>query len=136
MITDRAAPGDVERIMAVACVKPWKGRVVVDSTLERSEREQLGPRDWEVALCAADSEPRYRRKGLVSKCVTALVQHLQARTSGVPVVLWVSALVNVGSVEYWERRGFIQQGEPDLAAIGTWGSVAPFRIATLKRVHK
>jgi ribosomal protein S18 acetylase RimI-like enzyme len=136
MILDRSATGDTERVVAVACVKPWKGRVVVDTTLEQTKREQPGRHDWEVALCAADPDPRYRGQGLVSRCVAAMIQRLQASTSGEPVVLWISALVNVGSAEYWERRGFIQQGEPDLAATGTWDSVAPFRIATLKRVHE
>jgi hypothetical protein len=136
MIMDRSTPEDTERVVAVAFVKPWRGRMIADSTVEQTGPERPGPHDWEVALCAADPDSRYRRRGLVSKCVAELVQNLHTRICGGPVVLWISALVSVGSVEYWERRDFIQQGELGLAATGTWGSVAPFRIATLKRVHE
>jgi hypothetical protein len=129
IIMDRSTPQDIDRPVAIACVKPWKGRVVAGST-----RNHVGPHDWEVALCAADPDPRYHHQGLVSKCLAALVQHLLTRADGRSVMLWISALLGVGSVEYWQRRGFVMQGEPDIAAVGTWDSVSPFSIATLKRV--
>ncbi|KAF1827698.1 uncharacterized protein K489DRAFT_428020 [Dissoconium aciculare CBS 342.82] len=134
IILDRSAPQDVDRPVAIACVKPWKGRVVAGSTFEQAERSHVGPHDWEVALCAADPDPRHHHRGLVSKCLAALVQHLRTRAEDGSMVLWISALLGVGSVEYWQRRGFVMQGEPDVAAVGTWDSVAPFSIATLKRV--
>jgi hypothetical protein len=142
--------------VAVAGIKPWKGRAVDLWELQKAKSALQGthqtmasdqnpatagatsPNDWEVSVCASRNDPQYRRQGLVMRCLDVLLQQLRASRlqSGVsesPISLWVTALEGVGNVEYWQRRGFVMQGETQTAPAGLWGAYRPFKIGTLKK---
>lgn len=139
---------DAKDILAVACLKPWKGKTIDVWKVQKEKGMLAGikdvvaddsdavPRDWEVATCASRNDARYRKQGLISRCLAALIEHLKARRDAdrtQPLSLWVTALEGVGNVEYWQRRGFERQGEPDVASADLWGASRSFKIGTLKR---
>lgn len=139
------------RVFAVACLKPWKGKTVDLWEKQNANRgihrtkdvlaDDAHPirEDWEVACCASINDPTYRKRGLITQCLAALVEYLHKTLqsvyieNGKQISLWVTALEGVGTVEYWQRRGFEMQGGPDLAPVGLWGASRSFRIATLKK---
>lgn len=86
------------RPVAIACIKPWKGRAIdlwkVQKVTEpgmaanlaqlfqgpatdENSAELLKQRNWEVCMCASRSGSRYRGQGLVTRCVDAVLQRLQ-----------------------------------------------------------
>ncbi|KAK5077440.1 hypothetical protein LTR24_009654 [Lithohypha guttulata] len=100
--------------------------------------------NWEIAACASANGPRYRGQGLMVRCLDELVHKLVARRDAfkeaqdprgnLQVKLWSSALDGSGNTEYWIRRGFIKEGEPDVAPKGVWTSTTEFKIQTLSKV--
>lgn len=155
---DAAKPKD--QLVAVGAIKPWKGKTVdlweaqkaesvakgvndimadPESTADEHSSKLLERMDWEINACASRKDPRYRGQGLVTRCLDVLVRYLQesrrqAFKESVPEIsLWITALEGVGNVEYWQRRGFVRQGEPDDAPVGLWGAKRPFKIGTLRK---
>lgn len=141
--------GGASDIVACASLKPYKGSPVsqwrrrtmengrpdVDARPDHGLTRPGSGGSWEVATCASRDDPRYRGVGLVSRCVDVIVAELlRSRAGQQPVKLYVSALHESGRPEYWERRGFLRQGEPEHAPAGVWGSNESFRIATLTKV--
>lgn len=51
-----------------------------------------------------------------------------------PIRLWVSALGGSYNVEYWQKRGYIVQGEPETAPPGVWGNAKDIQIWTMNKV--
>lgn len=100
--------------------------------------------EWEISTCAVPNDPQYRGQGLITKCVDALTEHLRLRQEqmratgdprgGLPIHLWVTALVGSPNPAYWARRGFTNEGGPDKAAVGMWTATKEFEIQTMKRV--
>lgn len=124
-------PGRSPRPVAIACIKRWKGKIAC----ARSEATKTwGPNEWEVTTCALEPGSRHRGQGLMGQCIDALVRHLRAAVPGYDTfVLWIQTMDKLGTTEYWERRGYVQQGEPDLAPVGTWGGTRPFHVVTLRK---
>ncbi|KAK5070576.1 hypothetical protein LTR64_000248 [Lithohypha guttulata] len=124
---------------------------VNDIDLARLSQQELaqqehksGTWDWEVSACACVNYPRYRRQGLMVQSLDALLdkltrRHNELKAAGDPrgslqIKLWSSALVDSDNPQYWLRRGFVDEGEPDLAPAGLWSSVRDFEIQTLSKV--
>lgn len=107
---------------------------------------RTGTWNWEVAACASVNDTRYRGQGLMIQCLDALVAKLVAQRSAsreagqprgdVRIKLWSSALVGSGNIEYWTRRGFVKEGEADVAPKGLWTATRDFKIQTLSKVVK
>jgi len=100
--------------------------------------------NWEVAACASVNDAKYRGQGLMIRCLNALVEELIARRNTIreahnaggelQVKLWSSSLDGSGNTEYWIRRGFVEEGPPDVAPKGVWTSTREFRIQTLSKI--
>lgn len=100
--------------------------------------------DWEVATCASVNDAKYRGQGLMMQCLDKLIENLKKQQivmqaqgdpcGGLKIKLWSSALVGSDNPAYWLRRGFINEGEPDLASKGLWSSLKDFHIQTLSKV--
>lgn len=117
---------------------------VTDDTPNTPLDERTKTWDWEVAACASVNDPRYRGQGLMVQCLDELVAKLVARRDSfkeardprgdLQVKLWSSSLDGSGNTEYWIRRGFVKEGEPDVAPKGVWTSTVEFKIQTLSKV--
>lgn len=166
----RYSPGKYGNIVAVASMKPWAGKRVLLFQKVRAQAELSDNNDgsggnlqiqdlvkqsladqrhaaraweWEISTCATADGAQYRGKGLMTKCVDALIEHLrflqkQLRESGdprggLPIHLWVTALVGSPNPSYWARRGFVNDGPPDAAPKGMWTSLSAFEIQTMKK---
>lgn len=109
-----------------------------------SADELLDSWNWEVKLCSSSDDPRYRGRGLMVKCVDALVAELKAQqaamrragdpTGNLPIKLWSTSLEGTGNTEYWMRRGFVRVGEAEVAPAGTWMSTRDITLSTLCKV--
>ena len=96
--------GKYGQVVAVASVKPWKGKVtelykqammsrdasgntvVHDLELAKLGKEYLAELrrtsptwDWELSTCASVNEARYRGQGLITRSVDALVERLRGQ---------------------------------------------------------
>lgn len=117
---------------------------VANQIHDTKDAEHAKTWDWEVAACASVDDPRYRGQGLMIKCLDALVERLvdqrnAFRKLGDPqgdlqVKLWSSALESSGNTEYWMRRGFVKEGEADVAPKGLWSATREIKIQTLSKV--
>lgn len=104
----------------------------------------LGHWNWEVKLCSSSDEPQYRGRGLMIRCVDALIAQLKSQqasmrdlcdpTGDMPIKLWITSLDGTGNTEYWIRRGFAMVGEADIAPAGMWTSTRDISISTLSKV--
>lgn len=100
--------------------------------------------NWEIKICSSSDDPRYRGRGLMIKCVDALLAELKSqqatmRASGdsagdLPIKLWITSLDGTGNTEYWLRRGFTRVGEAEVAPPGTWTSTREISLSTLCKV--
>ena len=100
--------------------------------------------NWEISTCATADTARYRGKGLMMKCVDSLTKginqrHVELKKSGdpkgdMPIQLWVAARVGSTTPDYWRRRGFVNEGPPDVAPKGMWASTKDFQIQTLRKL--
>lgn len=100
--------------------------------------------DWEVAACASVNDTKYRGQGLMLQCLDKLIENLriqqaELRARGDPrgamkIKLWSSALIGSNNPAYWRKRGFVDEGPPDVAPKGLWSSLKDFQIQTLSKV--
>lgn len=100
--------------VAVAGVHRWKG----NRNNGNLKFEDDG-RDWEIAPAASLRDPKYRKKGLVDRCLQALYTRLLAQVEAGPVRLHMVVLEDLNA-EYWKRKGYKQDGERWLIPKGRW----------------
>lgn len=119
--------------------------LAASQTLKNDTATHLaGHWNWEIKLCSSSDDPRYRGKGLMIRCVDALVAQLKSQqavmrkngdpTGNLPIKLWSTSLEGTGNTEYWIRRGFEMVGEAEVAPAGTWTSTREISISTLSKV--
>ncbi|KEF53940.1 uncharacterized protein A1O9_09735 [Exophiala aquamarina CBS 119918] len=104
--------------VAVVGARRWKGH-------RNYGNPQDDGRDWEIAPAASHRDPKYRKKGLVDRCLQAVYAHLlaQAGTGAEagprPVRLHMTVLEDLNA-EYWKRKGYKQDGDRWLIPKGRW----------------
>jgi len=116
----------------------------VTNKIQVTDNEYQTSWDWEVSLCASVNDPKYRGQGLMIRCLDALVAKLVAHRNtlvgtkdprgGLQVKLWSTALDGSGNTEYWMKRGFVKEGELDVAPKGLWSATRVFKIQTLSMI--
>jgi len=125
---------DTGRVVATVSANPY--------TLYAKDREWTGFNDggyqsgshFMLFAVAVVADPRYRKMGLVGRCITELEKWLSQRKEVVAV--WVKCVEHVNGV-YWRKRGFVEvyREERPPGSYGSWGpGGGVWELGTLVRV--
>ena len=100
------------------------------------EKDSSNEHHFELLAVASRNETKYRKKGLVEKCIKALESQLFERLSKdgmqIRVTFWVRVVADING-EYWRRRGFSQFGQGHMMPKGTWRASDPFLFITMSK---
>lgn len=108
------------RPVAVVGAKRWKG-------YRNNGNPYDDGSDWEIGPAASDSDPQYRKKGLVDRCLESLYTRLLAKAQSGTVRLRMTVLEDVNA-EYWRRKGYRQDGERWVIPRGRWHKVFEYTV--------
>ncbi|KIW13173.1 hypothetical protein PV08_08360 [Exophiala spinifera] len=111
--------------VAIAGAKRWHKQALGDGIDE--------PRnEWEVSAVASQNDLRYRRRGLVDRCLNVLRERLLQKFPRQCVCLWVRAESGI-RVDYWRKKGFVVVGEPWTIPVGEWHRDLSFTGVTMRK---
>ncbi|KAL6251846.1 hypothetical protein RBB50_002056 [Rhinocladiella similis] len=88
--------------------------------------------EWEISAVASRNDLRYRRAGLVERCLNVLRDRLMQTSSGQCVCLWVKVESGI-RVDYWSKKGFMPVGEPWTVPVGEWHPDLGFTGVNMRR---
>lgn len=98
--------------VAIAGAKPWKTRGI-------EANGRVSVRDWEITPVASRTDPRYRKKGLVDRCLGVLYSDLLDNAEQQELTVWVKVVEKFFG-DYWKKKGFVQVGTKWVIPRGEW----------------
>ena len=105
-------PDNGDLPVAMACAKRW-----TKCGGTACEPEATG--DWEIGPAASRNDPRYRKKGLVDRCLNVLYDALLDRSGAKTLTLWMKVVENLVA-DFWRKKGFAQVGPRWIIPRGEW----------------